>query len=292
MKYSLFTVSVPELTPEQALIKLKECEYDGVDWRVAAIPNDPDILKEEPSYWRNNHCTLGIETIDQKAEEIKALCHQYGIHTNMLCTYLTCRDSEERIERCMTAAKKMDCTRIRINAPSYDFKRTYGELFDEAVEGFERVETLAKKHGVKADFEMHMKTIVPSASAAFRLASQFDPAYIGVIYDTGNVVYEGLEEYKMALEILGPYLDLVHIKNARWVKKETEGKEKFVPDWAPFTDGYADFEKFFQALKEVRYDGVITFEDFSSAESPEEKIKNNICYIRSIVETINHKKQD
>ena len=30
MKYSLFTVSVPELTPEQALIKLKECGYDGV----------------------------------------------------------------------------------------------------------------------------------------------------------------------------------------------------------------------------------------------------------------------
>jgi len=57
-------------------------------------------------------------------------------------------------------------------------------------------------------------------------------------------------------------------------------------------EGYADFEKFFQALKEVRYDGVITFEDFSSAESPEEKIKNNICYIRTIAETVNHKKQD
>ncbi|MFT4105595.1 MAG: sugar phosphate isomerase/epimerase family protein [Lacrimispora sp.] len=287
MKYSLFTVSVPELTPEQALIKMKECGYDGVDWRVAAIPEDPDILKEEPSYWRNNLCTLDIETIDEKAEEIKALCHQYGIHINMLCTYLTCRDSEEIIGRCMTAAKKMDCTRIRINAPSYDFKRTYGEQLDEAVQGFKRVEALAKKHGVKADFEMHMRTIVPSASAAFRLASRFDPAYIGVIYDTGNVVYEGLEEYKMALEILGPYLDLVHVKNARWVKKETEGKERFVPDWAPFTDGYADFERFFQALKETGYDGVITFEDFSSAESSKEKIKNDIFYIRTIVENLN-----
>jgi len=192
----------------------------------------------------------------------------------------------------MKAAKKMDCARIRINAPSYDFKRTYGDLFDEAVEGFKKVEALAKKHGVKADFEMHMRTIVPSASAAFRLASRFDPAYIGVIYDTGNVVYEGFEEYQMALEILGPYLDLVHVKNARWVKKEMEGKEKFVPDWAPFADGYADFEKTFQALKKIGYDGVITFEDFSSAENPEEKIKNDICYIRGIVEALNQKKQD
>ncbi len=287
MKYSLFTVSVPELKPEQALIKMKECGYDGVDWRVACIPKEPDILKEEPSYWRNNYCTLDIETIDEKAGEISALCHKYGIRINMLSTYLTCLDSQETIERCMLAAKKMDCTRIRINAPSYDLKRTYGELLEEAFAGFKRVETLAKKHGVKADFEMHMRTIVPSASAAFRLASRFDPSYIGVIYDTGNVVYEGLEEYKMALEILGPYLDLVHVKNARWVKKEAEGKEMFIPDWASFTDGYADFEKFFHALKEVGYDGFITFEDFSFAESPEKKIKNDISYIKSIVESQN-----
>jgi len=41
MKYSLFTVSVPEMTPEQALKKMKEYGYDGVDWRVTDIPTDP-----------------------------------------------------------------------------------------------------------------------------------------------------------------------------------------------------------------------------------------------------------
>lgn len=286
MKYSLFTVSVPDMTPEQALSKMREFGYDGVDWRVTDIPDDPEILKEKPSYWRNNYCTIDIETVDKKAEEIKALAGQYGICIHALATYLKSTDSPEKIERCMAAAKAMGCKRIRINAPSYDGKRTYGELFQEAAEGFKQVEVLAKKYDIKVAFEMHMRTITPTASAAYRLASQFDPRYIGVIYDTGNVIYEGFEEYKMAFEILGPYLDQVHIKNAKWEKKDVDGKEKYVPVWAPLMEGHADFERCFQALKEVGYHGFVTFEDFSSEVSSEEKLKTDINYIKGIVEAM------
>lgn len=289
MKYSLFTVSVPEMTPEQALEKMREYGYDSVDWRVADLPSDPEILKEAPSYWRNNYCTIDADTIEEKAEEIKQLSEKYGISINSLATYLRCTDSEEMIRRPMAGAKRMGCGRIRINAPAYDKNRTYNELYEEAKAGFARVEKLAKEYGIKVDFEMHMGTIVPSASAAYRLASNFDPRYIGVIYDTGNIIYEGLEEYKMALEILGPYLDLVHIKNAKWEKKEVDGKEKFVPGWASLAEGYADFEEFFKALRAVGYDGYIVFEDFYSAESPEEKLRGDISYIKDIVNAVDEK---
>ncbi len=286
MKYSLFTVSVPEMTPEQALAKMKEYGYDGVDWRVTAVPTDPAVLAEAPSYWRNNYCTIDINKVEEQAEEIRDLTAKYGLEINALATYLESSDPPEKIESCMTAAKKMGCSRIRVNAHRYNPEKNYTDIFADAVAGFRRVEALAKKHGIKADFEMHMGTITPSASAARRLASYFDPKYIGVIYDTGNVIYEGFEEYKMAFEILGPYLDLVHIKNAKWVKKEADGKEKYVGDWAPFTDGYADFERCFKALKAVGYDGYVTFEDFSSAESSDEKLKTDIECIRGIVEAV------
>lgn len=286
MKYSLFTVSVPEMTLEQALQKMQEYGYDGVDWRVTDIPTNEEILKEAPSYWRNNHCTIDVSDVDQKAEEIKALTEKYGLSVNALATYVNCGDSEEKIEHCMIAAKRMGCGRIRVNSLKYTGERSYQELYKEAIEGFKKVEKLAAKTGVKADLEMHMGTITPTASAAYHVASNFDPKYIGVIYDTGNVIYEGFEEYKMAFEILGPYLDLVHVKNAKWIKKEVDGQEKYVPDWAPFTDGYADFKKCFQALKTVGYDGYITFEDFSSAESSDDKLRNNIRYIKSIAASV------
>ena len=69
MKYSLFTVSVPEMNLEQVLEKLKENGYDGVDWRVTAIPTDPEILAEKPSYWRNNLCTIDIDKVEEQAEK-------------------------------------------------------------------------------------------------------------------------------------------------------------------------------------------------------------------------------
>lgn len=277
MKYSVFTVGLPEMTIEEALKKMKEYGYDGVDFRVTEIK--PEFAGEAPSYWKNNYCTVDVNTVEEQAEELKALAARYGLEINGLASYLTCTDDIDKIASVMRAAKKMGTGRIRVNAPKYDPEKGYQQVFEEAVAGFRRVEEKAKETGIKAHFEMHHGTITPSASAAYALAKNFDPQYIGVIYDTGNIIYEGLEEYQMALEILGEYLDLVHIKNACWLEKE----EKYQGDWASFSDGYADFPKFFKALKAIGYDGYVTFEDFSDKESSDEKLKNNLIFIKEIV---------
>lgn len=286
MKYSVFTVGLPEYTPEEAVKKIKEYGYDGVEWRVTKISTDPEVLKQAPSYWGNNLCTYDIATIDEQAEEIKALCEANGLEINALATYLNAASAPEEIERCMKAAAIMGCPKIRVNCLQYDPEKGYDELFKEAVEGFRVIEELAKKYNVKANMEMHHGTIACSASAAYRIASNFDSRYIGVIYDTGNVVYEGYEQYQMAFEILGEYLDHVHVKNARWNKKDVKGVEKYVGDWASFTDGYADFPAIFAALKKVGYDKYITFEDFA-ADPTDDKLKNNLEYIKKVVDEVN-----
>ena len=226
MKYSLFTVSVPEMTLEEAAQKMKEYGYNGVDWRVTAIPTDPEILAEEPSYWRNNLCTVDIDKVDEIADEVGGIAQKYGLEVNALATYLESSDSLEKIEKCMIAAKKMGCSRIRVNARKYDETKGYTTLFSEDVAGFTEVQELAKKHGVKADFEMHMGTIVPSASAARRLASYFDPNYIGVIYDTGNVIYEGYEEYKNGIGDTWPVFRFGTYQKCKMDKKRGRRKRE------------------------------------------------------------------
>jgi len=57
-------------------------------------------------------------------------------------------------------------------------------------------------------------------------------------------------------------------------------------------EGHADFERCFQALKEVGYHGFVTFEDFSSADSSEEKLKTDINYIKGIVEAMEQRKRE
>ena len=48
----------------------------------------------------------------------------------------------------------------------------------------------------------------------------------------------------------------------------------------------SDFERCFKALKDVGYDGYVTFEDFSSAETSDQKLKTNIELIRGIVDKV------
>jgi sugar phosphate isomerase/epimerase len=84
-----------------------------------------------------------------------------------------------------------------------------------------------------------------------------------VIHDAGNMVYEGFEEYRMGLELLGPYLAHVHLKNAAWQRPSDGGV--WQANWAPLADGVVDWQKLFAALRAVGYTGWLGIEDFSQA---------------------------
>ena len=139
------------------------------------------------------------------------------------------------------------------------------------------VETLSRQMGVKALIEMHHGTIAASASAALRLVERFDPARIGVIHDCGNMVYEGHEDYRRGLELLGPYLGHVHVKNAAFDRPAGGGV--WQPRWAPLRDGVVDFPALFAALNSVGYDGWIVVEDFSQASIPALPLRENLMFL-------------
>ena len=56
MKVGVFTVGLPDLTPEEAVREIKDAGYDGVEWRVTRVPEE--LRGEAPSFWGNNLCTL------------------------------------------------------------------------------------------------------------------------------------------------------------------------------------------------------------------------------------------
>lgn len=61
-----------------------------------------------------------------------------------------------------------------------------------------------------------MDTLISSPSAAYRALEGFDPAHIGLIFDPGNMVNEGFEDYQKSFELLGDYIAHIHIKTASW----------------------------------------------------------------------------
>jgi len=276
MKVGLFTVGIPDLTTEEGAQALKEAGYDGVEWRVTHVPEE--FRDEEPSFWRNNLCTF--EPRIEEAERARRISEEAGLEIVGLGTYISVGDLEAT-EDAMSFARTAGAPQLRVGVARPGEQTAYAELFELTRNYLARVEALSQEYSVRALVEIHHGTICPSASLAHRLVSGFDPENIGVIYDPGNMVHEGFEDYRIGLELLGPYLAHVHLKNAAYERPEGGGVWK--ARWSPLEDGVVDFESLLVALEGVGYDGWLVMEDFSAVRPGRETLQHNLRLIRNLL---------
>ncbi|MFN3982817.1 MAG: sugar phosphate isomerase/epimerase family protein [Caldilinea sp.] len=279
MKYGVFTVMLPDLTPEEAAPALKDAGYDGVEWRVTTVP---DAVKDEsPSFWRNNFCTFA--PTQQDALRARVVAEAAGLAIPNLGTYINVGDLAA-VENAMQFAVTAGAPSIRVGVARNDEPGDFQAIFERSAGFLADVQALSQRYGVKALIEMHHGTISASASAARRLVERFDPAHIGVIHDCGNMVFEGFEEYRRGLEILGPHLGHVHVKNAAFDRPAEGGVWK--GRWAPLRDGVVDFAALFAALRAVSYDGWVVVEDFSQAYDSRTALSENLAFLRRVAAAV------
>ncbi|MGG3282913.1 sugar phosphate isomerase/epimerase family protein [Paenibacillus solani] len=262
MKLSVFTVATPDLAPEELAKAAADAGIESIEWRFKEVP--ADAADEKPSFWRHNRCSMDPGGTQEDWLRFREAADQYDRRSLAVVPYLTCGDVEAT-EKVMQAAKLIGASFIRAGIPGYNRKRNYYELYDQAVQYLHEVEELAAAYGVKALVETHHLTIAPSAGLAHRLVSHFNPQHIGVLYDPGNMVYEGYENYRMGLELLGPYLAHVHVKNGGYRKSPSvDGTSaEWSAEWTPLSQGAVPWRQVVQDLKSVGYDGYYGIEDFS-----------------------------
>lgn len=267
MKLSIFTVATPEVTPEKLIDIVQKSGIQGIEWRYKET--DPEHAKEAPSYWRNNFCTISPNVKEQQLLELAETVQQYGLTNVAVTPYLTVGDLAST-EQAMYHAKLIGADMIRVGVPRYDRTETYNEAFARASQYLQQVEKLSEKYGVKGLIETHHETISPSASLAYRLVCQYDPKYIGVLFDPGNMIHEGYENLKMGMELLGDYLAHVHVKNAAWFTRDNRETYPWECKWVGLERGIVDWKQVLLDLKAVGYKGWFGLEDFSGTLSTEE----------------------
>lgn len=243
MRLSVFTVMMrgggyDDL--ESAARVLAEIGYHGVEWRV------------------HEEFHISPTEVEKRAKSVGELCSNLGLELPALAPYIGI-DQPDQIEPIFRGAQVMGCPRVRVTAPEYDRTTPYPQLLDQARRNLDQVEKLAQTYGVRAQLELHMGNIMPSASLGKRLVENRDPEAIGVIFDPGNMVVEGMENWRLGLELLGEHLSHVHVKNAGWYPKE-DGKWQF--QWAPLMAGIVDWAQVVEDLKSVGYQGYLSLEDF------------------------------
>lgn len=285
MKKGVFTVGTPEYDLAELASVLRELGYDGVELRVAGgVPKEkPDGYTYENRYWSYNKGTIDLDSVESEALAAKAIFSRNGLDVCGLTTYLKFWEVES-IRRVLKAAGMIGCVNVRVFEPFYDGTENYRVLFDKAARQVGILEALAKEYNVRINFEIHMNTIIPSCSAAYRLVSSFDPRYIGIIFDPGNMVHEGFENYSMGIEMLGEYLAHVHVKNAVWKKVETgaDGIEAWKPEWAPLKKGCADLRSLVRLLNAKGYNGYYCLEDFTNETDTRTKLSAFIDFMKEI----------
>ena len=137
MNIAIFSVSLPEWTPEEAVRNLAELGYDGVEWRIADDPPQPT-----PGFWQGNRCTFPLSTFEEDAPRIRALTEAAGLAIPAVASYVQAADLEnaERVFRGAAVLAAM----ARIQVPKYDGQTGYVELWEGARRDYQEVARLAR----------------------------------------------------------------------------------------------------------------------------------------------------
>jgi sugar phosphate isomerase/epimerase len=261
MRFSVFTASTPEWTPEEAAKNIAALGWDGIEWRIV---DQAESETGEPGFWAGNRATWPMTGLEESVPEIVRVTREAGLDFSGIGGYAKAYD-RENVERMLAATAAIGAGQVRVampNVPVADYRETFAQTRADLEWAVER----AQAHGVKVLVELHHGTITSSASAAYRLVEGLDPEHIGVIHDIGNLMHEGYEDLPSALQILGEYLAHVHVKNASpWPsgQQNPDGQTVWQTNWATLRDGAADIDFLFRALVAFGYDGWVTLEDFA-----------------------------
>ena len=278
IKFGVFTVSTPDYTPEEIIEKLAAIGYDGVEWRVCTDNGN----RETPSFWSGNRTSMTADEIIQNAENLKKQAEKYHIQMPSLAAYIDCYNPAD-VELHLKATAAIGAKAVRIGCGGFDKNIPYQDQLKRARNAYSAVAEMAAQYKVRALIETHHGTLTPTVPLAMNVLQGLDPQYTGIMWDPGNQVYEGMERYEFALNIAGEYLGEVHMKNTRYVPGMLRNNS-FIWDGVgcQIASGVVNWPAVFNELKNIGYDGWVMFEDFSTVEPLDDRLKNNFAYAKSI----------
>lgn len=274
MKFSVATISLPDLDIDTCISEVETTGFAGIEWRVEPWPESINDSRPAHPYLVDHQATIPLDV--RAAERVGTATRNAGLEVVGLGPYIEVGDSRMLRLACDMAVAA-GAPQIRLQGPRISrTRKSYSELFEETVTFFREVEEAAQSTGIRALLEIHHNTICPSASLAHRVVSKFDPTLIGVIFDFGNLVFEGYEAHEIAFDLLGDYLGHVHLKNAAHFRSPGGG---WKPGWTPLEDGEVDVPDALELLRKNGYAGWVSVEDLSLDRLPTATLRHNAAQL-------------
>jgi len=155
----------------------------------------------------------------------------------------------------------------------------------ESLSGFER---LGKEFGVRTLVHTHSGADYGSnCSGLMHLVDGFDPQFVGAYLDPAHLALGG-EPLPMALDIVGRYLAMVAVKNARRLPTRDEATTLWTTDWCLLREGFVDWRAAIRDLRAAGYDGVLSLHGEYSAVQDVTHVRRRLAedaaYLRAALE--------
>lgn len=248
-----------DYTPEETVRLIKDSGYDGIEWGLDENYNiDIDEAYSKPEFLKNITDDAGLEIVSYSPGPCLSEVNNY----------------KDKIKKYFDLALKTNVKKVRFWSSLYGGNyeerknKNYNDLLQKDKEGIGLLIRDMKPEGIKVIIEMHFGYITNGPSNSYRLITGFSSDDVGIILDPGNMLVEGMEAWKLGMEVLGPYLAHVHCRNLVWKfdqdrKSDIIGKNGWYWDFANLEDGLADWREIIASLNSVGYNGYISLEDFS-----------------------------
>jgi sugar phosphate isomerase/epimerase len=275
---SLFTSSVPWLPIDELAPLAAASGVTGLD--LACKPHRFDSARS-PGFWDNNAAILDLDRIELLAPAVSRTLAEWRLQCPVLAGYAVAGDHDVA-RQLAKAARTLGAKLVRLWAPRPERGQVRAQVADQRLV-WRELAAIAAGEGIRFVLETHDGTISTAPSAALRLIDQCDPAHVGVILDVANTVREGTEPLELALELLGPYLAHVQVKNL-WVRSGGNAWNGLSTGHAPLADGILRWPTIIGMLDAAGYHGWLSLENFTGLDLGPSRISQDVAWLRDQME--------
>lgn len=163
--------------------------------------------------------------------------------------------------------------------------RPYWQAEAEARRQLEAALPLCQQYGVKLGVQNHSNAYVPvNAMGQYHLLKDYDPQYIGAIWDPAHNALEGAAP-ELALDIIAKQVLIVNLKNAYW--RRVSGPEAAVANWQIYwtsgPQGRASWQAVANKLQAMGYSGPLCFSaEYTNEADTDRLITQDLAFASTI----------
>jgi sugar phosphate isomerase/epimerase len=285
MKLGAFTTFTPEYTFSEACLMIKALGYDGVQPRIVPAAS-AGFDSTRPFYpWDNNKSSITEDAF--LADPVAALkpATDVGLEITSVASYTSTADMKRAVSM-VTACGKAGIRNVRVTGLPMPQEARFDAdaMLDQCRGSYRELVQEAKKVGVRPCIELHPGIFWPGASGVMRILKGIPSADVGVLFDPANMIGDGWEVPKVALNVLGPYLAEVHVKNTRWVPDVTEnGITRWKTEAADLENGCVNWVEMITQLKVHGYDGWLIEEGHTANRDTYQRLKMACELMRKLI---------